>query len=85
MQIFHVLFYEPTFNLLIFLYDIIGNLGLAIIVLAVISRLITWPLTRRQVKTAEKNKVFQQEVAKIKKKYKSNQEKQAQELAKVQA
>jgi YidC/Oxa1 family membrane protein insertase len=85
MQIFHVLFYEPTFNLLIFLYDVIGNLGLAIIVLAVVSRLITWPLTRRQVKTAEKNKVFQQEVAKIKKKYKSNQEKQAQELAKVQA
>lgn len=85
MQILHVLFYEPTFNLLIFLYDIIGNLGLAIIVLAIISRLITWPLTRRQIKTAEKNKVFQQEVAKIKKKYKSNQEKQAQELAKVQA
>lgn len=85
MQIFHVLFYEPTFNLLIFLYDMIGNLGLAIIVLAIISRLITWPLTRRQIKTAEKNKVFQQEVAKIKKKYKSNQEKQAQELAKVQA
>lgn len=85
MQIFHVLFYEPTFNLLIFLYDVIGNLGLAIIILAVVSRLITWPLTRRQVKTAEKNKVFQQEVAKIKKKYKSNQEKQAQELAKVQA
>lgn len=85
MEIFHVLFYEPTFNLLIFLYNILGNLGLAIIVLAIISRLITWPLTRRQIKTAEKNKVFQQEVTQIKKKYKNNKEKQAQEMAKVQA
>lgn len=85
MEIIRTLFYEPTFNLLMFFYDIFGNLGVAIILLAAVSRLITLPLTRRQIKNAEKNKVFQQEVASIKKKYKKNQEKQAQELAKVQA
>lgn len=85
MEIIRTIFYEPTFNLLMFFYDIVGNLGVAILLLAVVSRLITLPLTRRQMKNAEKNKVFQKEVEAIKKKYKKNQEKQAQELAKVQA
>lgn len=85
MGILQVLFYEPTFNLLMYFYSIIGNLGVAILLIAVVSRLITWPLTRRQMKNAEKSKDFQREVNAIKKKYKKNQEKQAQELAKIQA
>lgn len=85
MEIIRTIFYEPTFNLLMVFYDLVGNLGVAIILLAAVSRLITLPLTRRQMKNAEKNKVFQKEVEAIKKKYKKNQEKQAQELAKVQA
>lgn len=85
MGILQVLFYEPTFNLLMYFYSIVGNLGVAILFIAVVSRLITWPLTRRQMKNAEKNKDFQTEVNAIKKKYKKNQEKQAQELAKIQA
>jgi len=85
MEILRILFYEPTFNLLMFFYSIVGNLGVAILLIAVVSRLITWPLTRKQMKNAEKNKEFQKEVNAIKKKYKKNQEKQAQEMAKIQA
>jgi YidC/Oxa1 family membrane protein insertase len=85
MELIRIIFYEPTFNLLMFFYSIVGNLGVAILLIAVVSRLITWPLTRRQMKNAEKNKDFQKEVNSIKKKYKKNQEKQAQELAKIQA
>ena len=85
MELIRIIFYEPTFNLLMFFYSIVGNLGIAIILIAVVSRLITWPLTRRQMKNAEKNKDFQKEVNSIKKKYKKNKEKQAQELAKIQA
>ena len=75
MEIIRTIFYEPTFNLLMFFYDIVGNLGVAILLLAIVSRLITLPLTRRQMKNAEKNKVFQKEVEAIKKKYKNNIEK----------
>ncbi len=85
MEIFRILFYEPTFNLLMYFYSIVGNLGIAILLIAVVSRLITWPLTRKQMKNAEKNKEFQKEVNAIKKKYRKNQEKQAQEMAKIQA
>lgn len=85
MEIFHILFYVPTFNLLMVFYGFVGNLGVAILILAVISRLITWPLTQRQIKNAEKGKDFQKEVDSIKKKYEKNKEKQASELAKVQA
>lgn len=85
MGIFHTLFYVPTFNLLMYFYSIVGNLGVAILLIAVVSRLITLPLTRRQMKNATQGKEFQKEVNAIKEKYKKNQEKQAQELAKVQA
>lgn len=85
MEIFQILFYEPIFNLLMWFYSFVGNLGWAILIVAVISRLITWPLTQRQIKQAESGKEFQNEIETIKKKYSKNQEKQAQELAKVQA
>lgn len=84
--IFHILFYQPTYNLLIVFYTILaGNLGLAIIAVAVLSRLITYPMTKAQIQQAKKGKDFQKKFNEIKKKYKKNQEKMQQELAKIQA
>ncbi len=86
MNIFQVLFYEPTFNLLIFFYNLFAeNLGLSILVLALLTRLVTYPLTRRQIKSAEKNQEFQKRMTEVKKKFKHNEEQQAKELAKIQA
>ncbi|MFQ5493196.1 MAG: YidC/Oxa1 family membrane protein insertase [Candidatus Dojkabacteria bacterium] len=86
MDIFHNLFYVPIFNLLIFLYQVVGeNLGLAVIGVALIAKLITYPLTRRQVKSAGKNQEFQKRSKEIKKKYKDDQEQLTKEMAKIQA
>lgn len=85
MNLIHILFYEPIFNLLIILYNFTGNLGIAILVIALLSRILTYPFTKKQIKSAEKNQEFQAKVNAIKKKYKNNQEKMAQEMAKVQA
>ncbi|HEC65683.1 MAG TPA: membrane protein insertase YidC [bacterium] len=83
---FNVLFYQPIFNALIVLYRAFGgNLGLAIVGIAVLSRLITWPLTNKQLKSADKNKDFKKEYDKVKKKYAKNKEKQSEQLAKLQA
>jgi len=83
---FKVLFYKPTFNFLIILYQFFGNnLGWAIIAMAVLSRLITFPLTKKQIKLAAKGKEMQKKIDKIKKKYKKNEDKMNEELLKVQS
>jgi len=83
---FRVLFYQPTFNLLIVLYEFLGsNLGWAIIIIAVLSRLITFPLTKKQIKLAEKSKEMQKKIEKVKKKYKKNEDKMNEELMKIQS
>ncbi len=78
--------YDLVFNVLIVLYRFFGeNLGLALIALAIVSRLVVLPFTLKQIKNIDKNKEFQKKYEAIKKKYKSNKEVQAQELAKLQA
>lgn len=85
-SLFNVLFYQPTFNLLIIFYGFLaGNLGLAIIFVAILSRLVSFPLTRAQIKSAEKGKKFQKKYEDVKKKYSKNKEKLNEELAKLQA
>lgn len=84
--IFRTIFYQPAFNALIFFYRLFGgNLGIAIILLAILSRLLTYPMTKVQLKSAEKSKDFQKEYDKLKKKYGKNKDKLNEELAKLQA
>lgn len=85
MDIFQVLFYQPTFNLMVFFSNIFGNLGWAIIIIALISKLITLSMTNNQIKNASKAKQLQYQMNAIKKQYIHNKEKQTQELAKIQA
>jgi membrane protein insertase Oxa1/YidC/SpoIIIJ len=85
MDIFHVLFYVPVFNALMFFANNLGNLGWAIIIIAGITKLITYPLTKGQIDQAAKSKELQSQVKAIQKKYKFNQEVMTKELAKVQA
>lgn len=85
MDIFQVLFYQPTFNLMVFAANIFGNIGWGIIFIAMISKLITLPMTSNQIKNAEKSKQMQVKMKELKIKYKHNEEKLAKEMAKLQA
>ncbi|MBD3280298.1 membrane protein insertase YidC [Candidatus Dojkabacteria bacterium] len=79
--------FELVFNSLIVLYRFLGeDLGLALIGIALLSRLIVYPFTVRQLKNVDKNKEFQKKYEEIKEKFssKKDQEKQAKELAKLQ-
>jgi hypothetical protein len=62
-----------------------GSLGLSIVLIALIAKLITLPMTNSQIKNAEKNKDLQVKFKELKKKYKHNQEKLTAEMAKLQA
>lgn len=86
MDIFTILFYQPIYNLLIVFYRLFGeNLALAVVAVALISRLITIPVTARQIKMSAKSQEMNERLKEVKEKYKNNKEKQSEELMKVQS
>jgi YidC/Oxa1 family membrane protein insertase len=86
MDIFTILFYQPIFNLVVVLYRLFSeNLGLAIIGIALLSRIVTIPITLRQIKMAESSREFNDKMKAIKEKHKNNKDKQNEELMKLQS
>ena len=49
MNIFETIIVQPIFNLLMGLYSIIGDFGVAIIIFTIIIRFALWPLVVRQL------------------------------------
>ena len=82
MEIFFTLFYQPIFNLLIFLYNIVPlhDLGLAIILLTLIVRLLLYPLSKKAIESKKGLQEVQPEIERIKEKYKNDKEKMGPEL-----
>jgi YidC/Oxa1 family membrane protein insertase len=76
----------PMTNVLLWIYELVGhNFGIAIILFTILIRLITWPLTGKQLKGAQAMQELQQdkEWQEIQKKYKNNKEKLAQEQMRI--
>lgn len=82
IQLFHTVVYQPIYNALIFLYNLIpGNdLGVAIIFLTIVIRLILYPLAKKQIESQKKMQDLQPEIKKVQEKYKSDKERQGKEL-----
>lgn len=71
-----VLLFQPIFNLVIALYKLVGgNLGISIILVAILSRLVTLPVMVKQLKSASTMKEIAPELEKLKKKYKNDKQK----------
>lgn len=81
-SIFHTLVYDPLYNGLIFLIDIIpgGNIGVAVIVFTILVKLILFPLSKGSVITQLKMKQLEPEMAKLRNKYKDNPQEQGRKL-----
>jgi YidC/Oxa1 family membrane protein insertase len=76
--------YFPILNLLIVFYNLLfDNLGLAIIVIAIIFRLILVPLMKRQTEMTKKMSSLKPQMDELQKKYKNNPEKLSQEQIKL--
>src|SRR5512139_3080016 len=74
-------------NVLIWIYDVVGNnFGLAIILFTILIRIITWPLNAQQMKGAAVMQELQndKEWQAIQKKYAKDREKLAQEQMRIQ-
>ncbi len=83
-QIWNTILFYPFLNILFAFYLLYGeNLGLAVITIAILSRLLLIPLTKKQMEDSEKVKNIQPKLKKLQKKYANNQEKLAQEQMKL--
>ncbi|HRQ86527.1 MAG TPA: YidC/Oxa1 family membrane protein insertase, partial [Candidatus Saccharibacteria bacterium] len=74
MDIFRTLIVEPVFNLLISIYSVVGDFGVALIIFTIIIRLLLWPLVTRQLHQVKAMRKLQPELAKIKKASKGNRQ-----------
>lgn len=77
---------HPMVNVLIFIYDLIGNnFGIAIILFTILIRAITWPLNAQQMKGAQAMQELQNDKAwqDIQKKYAKDKEKLSQEQMRI--
>jgi len=74
--IFHTIFYQPMYNALVFLVDILpgGSVGLAVIILTLLVKFILFPLSQKSVMTQVKMRKIEPELKKIKELHKNNQQ-----------
>ncbi len=79
---FHVVFYQPILNLLVFIYNIIPghDIGLAIIIMTVLIKLILLPLSRQAIESQKSLQTLQPKINELKKKYADNKEEMGRQM-----
>jgi YidC/Oxa1 family membrane protein insertase len=83
--LYQTILYQPIYNLLIFLYNIIPghDLGLAIILLTILIKLILYPLSAKTIKSQKALSDLGPKMEALKAKYKDKKEQMGQELMKL--
>jgi YidC/Oxa1 family membrane protein insertase len=81
-QLFHVVLYQPIFNIFVGLYNIIpGNdVGLVILAVTILIRLVLYPLTNSSIKAQRSLQELQPKMEEVKKQYKDDKQKQTQAI-----
>jgi YidC/Oxa1 family membrane protein insertase len=80
-----LLIINPMVNLLLWIYSVIGGFGMAIIIFTILIRLLTYPLTAQQLKSAQSMQELQKSKkwTDLAKKYKDDKQKLQQEQMKL--
>ena len=76
---------KPFINLLLWIYMLVGNFGVAIILFTILTRVILYPLTAKQIKSSQAMQELQKDkrYLAIQEKFKGDKEKLAQEQMKL--
>ncbi len=77
---FYVVFYQPLFNLLIFLYNTFGDLGIAVVLITLIVKSLLYPVSAKATKSQKALKSLQPKVKELQEKYEDDKEKQAEKV-----
>ena len=65
-------------SIISFIYGIVPNLGITIIIMTLLVKLVTFPLNNKQIQSAKNTQKLQPELKKLQEKYKHDKEKQSQ-------
>lgn len=74
MEILFTLIYQPIYNILIGLYNIFGDFGIAIIVMTLLIKAALIPLSRKQIESQKEMTELQPKIKDLQKKYKGDKE-----------
>ena len=66
MNLFDIFITQPIFNLLLVIYNFVGDFGVAIIIFTVIVKFALWPITKSQLHQSKLMRKLQPELRKIK-------------------
>ncbi len=82
VSLFHVILYQPIFNLFVWLYNIIPghDVGLVILAVTILVRLALYPLTSASIKSQRSLQDLQPKIAAIKLQYANDKQKQTQAI-----
>ena len=84
VEVWNLIIGNPVLNVLIASSHFLsGSFGLAIIALTIIVRLISWPLTKRQLNSTKALQNMQPKIQELQKKYGKNKQKLQQEMMKL--
>src|SRR4030043_921905 len=83
-KIWELIIQQPLINILIVMSHYLGgNFGVAIVFLTVIVNLALYPLTKKQIKSAQQMQALQPKIAELQKKYAKDKQKLTQEQMKL--
>jgi YidC/Oxa1 family membrane protein insertase len=74
MNIWDLVVVQPIFNLLLVVYQLVGDFGVAIIIFTLLVKCAMWPLMKRQLNQTRLMRKIQPELAEIKKRCKGNKQ-----------
>jgi len=77
--LFNELIYQPIYNLLVLIYNIIPghDFGIAIIIVTIFVKLLLIPFSRKQIESQKKMQELQPKIKEVQQKYKNDKEKQS--------
>jgi len=81
-NIFNLFVYDPLYNLLVFVYEVVPfkDFGIAIIIVTLIIKFLLVPLSRKQIESQKKMAEMQPKIKEIQEKHKGNKEAQSKAL-----
>ena len=82
MWIFHIVFYQPLYNLLLFIYGIIPirDFGIAVILITIVVKLVLYPFSQQSIKAQRSMLELQPKINSLKDRFKDDKQAQAKAL-----
>jgi YidC/Oxa1 family membrane protein insertase len=81
--LFNTLIYQPIFNLFVWLYAIIPDVGVVILLVTLIVKIVLYPLTKKSIEAQKELTDLQPKLEALKQKHKGDQQTIAQETMKL--